>query len=82
MLYIISLALSSEQWINYFPSFWISDEYGPGIYRFSHEGHLEQSIELPDALLPRDASGNLNYTSVVNPAAGRTPNQGEGCYDT
>ncbi|KAF5359710.1 hypothetical protein D9756_002858 [Leucocoprinus leucothites] len=57
-------------------SFWISDEYGPGIYRFSKKGTLLQSIPLPDALLPRDAAGNLNFTSVVDPAAGRTPNQG------
>ncbi|KAF9446969.1 hypothetical protein P691DRAFT_732245, partial [Macrolepiota fuliginosa MF-IS2] len=57
-------------------SFWISDEYGPGIYRYSHEGDLLQSIALPDAILPRDAAGNLNYTSVVNPVAGRDPNQG------
>ncbi|KXN82127.1 hypothetical protein AN958_03181 [Leucoagaricus sp. SymC.cos] len=57
-------------------SFWLSDEYGPGIYRFSKNGDLLQSVPLPDALLPRDAAGNLNYTTVVDPVAGRTPNQG------
>ncbi|KIM37285.1 hypothetical protein M413DRAFT_448582 [Hebeloma cylindrosporum] len=29
-----------------------------------------------DALLPRDASGALNFTSAANPATGRSPNQG------
>ncbi|KAJ3567527.1 hypothetical protein NP233_g6309 [Leucocoprinus birnbaumii] len=71
------LALDVEGMIaNADGTFWISDEYGPGVYRFSNQGKLLQSIPLPDALLPRDANGNLNFTSVVNPVAGRTPNQG------
>ncbi|KAF9483227.1 hypothetical protein BDN70DRAFT_874104 [Pholiota conissans] len=57
-------------------TFWISDEYGPYIYRFSAEGHLLQTIQPIDAVLPRDASGALNFTSLSNPATGRSPNQG------
>ncbi|PPQ92636.1 hypothetical protein CVT25_007715 [Psilocybe cyanescens] len=57
-------------------TFWVSDEYGPYIYRFSTSGQLIQTIQPPDAILPRDASGALNFTSVVNPTTGRSPNQG------
>ncbi|KDR72255.1 hypothetical protein GALMADRAFT_229077 [Galerina marginata CBS 339.88] len=57
-------------------TFWISDEYGPYIYRFSATGELIQTIQPIDAVLPRDASGALNFTSGPNPATGRTPNQG------
>lgn len=57
-------------------TFWISDEYGPYIYRFSADGHLLQTIQPPDAVLPRDATGALNFTSLANPATGRSPNQG------
>ena len=57
-------------------SFWISDEYGPYIYRFSSDGNLIQTIKPPDAILPRDANGTLNYTSAANPSTGRGPNQG------
>ncbi|KAF9553142.1 hypothetical protein CPC08DRAFT_788318 [Agrocybe pediades] len=57
-------------------SFWISDEYGPYIYRFSASGDLIQTIQPPNAVLPRDASGSLNFTSMSNPKTGRSPNQG------
>jgi hypothetical protein len=57
-------------------TFWISDEYGPYIYRFSAGGDLIQTIKPVDALLPRDANGKLNFTSVANPTTGRSPNQG------
>ncbi|KAJ3506125.1 hypothetical protein NLJ89_g7041 [Agrocybe chaxingu] len=57
-------------------SYWISDEYGPYIYRFSASGLLLQTIQPPAAVLPRDASGQLNFTSAVDPATGRKPNQG------
>ncbi|KAJ3503097.1 hypothetical protein NLJ89_g8585 [Agrocybe chaxingu] len=57
-------------------TYWISDEYGPYIYRFSSSGNLIQTIQPPDAVLPRDASGNFNFTSAANPATGRSPNQG------
>jgi hypothetical protein len=58
------------------PSFWTSDEYGPYIYRFSADGHLLQTIQPPDAWLPRDATGHLNFTSENGPTTGRNGNQG------
>ncbi|KAF9261627.1 hypothetical protein L218DRAFT_869593 [Marasmius fiardii PR-910] len=57
-------------------SYWISDEYGPYIYRFSADGHLISAIQPPSAILPKDKNGNLNFTSFDNPATGRSPNQG------
>ncbi|KAG9223789.1 hypothetical protein CCMSSC00406_0004870 [Pleurotus cornucopiae] len=38
-------------------SFWVSDEYGPYIYRYSSEGKLLQTIQPPEAILPHDAAG-------------------------
>ncbi|KAG6909301.1 hypothetical protein DXG01_001245 [Tephrocybe rancida] len=57
-------------------SHWLSDEYGPYIYRFSADGHLIQTIQPPNAFLPRDAQGNLNFTSDETLATGRVGNQG------
>lgn len=56
--------------------FWISDEYGPYIYRFAANGNLIQTIQPPAAILPLDSSGALNFTSQTPPATGRTGNQG------
>jgi hypothetical protein len=60
-------------------TFWVSDEYGPYIYRFSAVGQLIQTIQPPAAILPRDATGALNFSSVTPPATGRTGNQGFEC---
>ncbi|KAG8934162.1 hypothetical protein FRC00_012459 [Tulasnella sp. 408] len=43
-------------------SFWISDEYGPYIYRFSEKGHLLDVIQPPPAAIPR-IGGAVNFTS-------------------
>ncbi|KAK8159045.1 esterase-like activity of phytase-domain-containing protein [Phyllosticta citrichinensis] len=32
--------------------FWVSDEYGPYIYKFSSEGRMEEAIRPPDAYIP------------------------------
>lgn len=56
--------------------FWMSDEYGPYIYKFSSSGSLIQAIEPPAAILPLDKKGNVNFTSVVDPKTGRSVNQG------
>jgi hypothetical protein len=53
--------------------FWVSDEYGPYIYRFSSSGKMLQVIQTPLATVPLDASGTLNFTATPNPATGRTP---------
>ncbi|KAF8073546.1 esterase-like activity of phytase-domain-containing protein [Lyophyllum atratum] len=57
-------------------TFWLSDEYGPYIYRFSSDGKLIQTIQPPNAFLPRDASGALNFSSEAVPKTGRNGNQG------
>ncbi|KAK0493541.1 esterase-like activity of phytase-domain-containing protein [Armillaria luteobubalina] len=57
-------------------TYWVSDEYGPYIYRFSGDGQLIQTIQPPSAILPRDAEGNLNFTSDSDPTTGRAGNQG------
>lgn len=33
-------------------SFWISDEYGPFLYRFNEKGQMVAAVQPPDALLP------------------------------
>lgn len=57
-------------------TFWIRDEYGPCIYRFTGGGHLSQTVQLPNAVLPQDATGALNFTSFTQPAIGRSDNHG------
>ncbi|KAF4609754.1 hypothetical protein D9613_012031 [Agrocybe pediades] len=57
-------------------SFWVSDEYGPYIYKFSANGQLIETIQPPDAFLPRDTAGSLNFTSITDPITGRSANQG------
>ncbi|KAF8073549.1 hypothetical protein FPV67DRAFT_1446478 [Lyophyllum atratum] len=56
--------------------FWISDEYGPYIYRYSADGKLIQTIQPPNAFLPRDSSGALQFTSDTDPKTGRAGNKG------
>ncbi|KAF8961939.1 esterase-like activity of phytase-domain-containing protein [Flammula alnicola] len=56
-------------------SYWLSDEYGPYIYRFSAAGNLIQTIQPPSAILP-EVSGSLDFTSLDDPDTGRASNQG------
>ena len=69
---------------------WVSDEYGPYVYHYDHDGVLLHVIRPPDAFIPmrRDASGNLveNFSAnsppigqtynTGNPVSGRQNNQG------
>jgi hypothetical protein len=69
---------------------WVSDEYGPYVYHYDHDGALLHVIRPPDAFIPmrRDASGNLveNFSAnsppigqtlnTGNPVSGRQNNQG------
>ncbi|KAM7197539.1 Esterase-like activity of phytase domain containing protein [Rhypophila sp. PSN 637] len=69
-------------------SFWISDEYGPSLYKFNQNGKLVASVQPPDAILPirnkkiSFASNNpplYGQTTVPKPADpdhGRQNNQG------
>ena len=68
--------------------YWISDEYGPYIYRFSAAGEMLAAIQPPAAYLPRrngSISFNSNTPPIYNPDAvpnpespesGRNNNQG------
>lgn len=67
-------------------SFFISDEYGPYIYRFSPQGRMLGAIRPPDAFIPRRA-GHDSFSSnnpgpgesapvPANPETGRQNNQG------
>uniref|UniRef100_A0A8H7XLP0 Phytase-like domain-containing protein n=1 Tax=Psilocybe cubensis TaxID=181762 RepID=A0A8H7XLP0_PSICU len=56
-------------------SYWLSDEYGPYIYRFNAAGQLLQTIQPPAAILPI-IDGELNFTSEDDPDTGRAANQG------
>jgi len=67
-------------------SFFVSDEYGPYIYRFSAQGRLMGAIRPPDAFIPR-RNGTDHFSSnnpgpgqsapaPANPATGRQNNQG------
>jgi hypothetical protein len=68
--------------------FWISDEYGPYVYQFDHDGNMLQAIRPPDAILPL-RKGVVNFSanspprydptlkpSPGNPTQGRQNNQG------
>jgi hypothetical protein len=57
-------------------SFYVADEYGANVYYFDPSGRLQGVIRPPAGLLPRDASGALSYSSLVDPVTGRRPNQG------
>lgn len=50
-------------------TFYISDEYGPYIYRFSADGHLIAAIRPPEAFIPK--RGGRDSFSSNNPAFGQ-----------
>ncbi|KHN99057.1 outer membrane autotransporter [Metarhizium album ARSEF 1941] len=49
--------------------FWISDEYGPYIYKFDRSGRMTAAIAPPDALLPL-RNGTTSFSSNNPPAYG------------
>ncbi|KAG6909435.1 hypothetical protein DXG01_000589 [Tephrocybe rancida] len=57
-------------------SFWISDEYGPYIYKYSSDGQLIETIQPPQAILPLDSDGDLFFTGDTDPGTGRAGNKG------
>lgn len=67
-------------------SLWISDEYGPYIYKFSADGKLLSAIRPPEALIPKrngsdsfasnNPGPNQPVPAPVDPATGRQNNQG------
>lgn len=56
-------------------TFWVSDEYTPGIYKTSADGTIIAYITPPEAVLPR-IGGKYNFTSKTAPDSGRSPNAG------
>jgi hypothetical protein len=69
-------------------NFWISDEYGPYVYKFSKKGKMLTAIAPPDAILPL-RNGEVSFSSdnppiyapakhpkPTNPTQGRQNNQG------
>jgi hypothetical protein len=81
------IAIDSEGLVlNRDGSFFVSDEYGPYIYRFSPQGRMLGAIRPPDAFIPR-RKGQDNFSSnnpgpggstplPLNPETGRQNNQG------
>lgn len=58
--------------------YWISDEYGPGVYRFDAEARLQELFLQPNAILPYQGNypGTLNFNGTTAPASGRRNNRG------
>ncbi|KAH6843295.1 esterase-like activity of phytase-domain-containing protein [Chaetomium sp. MPI-CAGE-AT-0009] len=52
-------------------SFWISDEYGPFVYRFNKQGQMVAAIQPPDAILPI-RNGEVSYNSNTPPIYNNT----------
>ncbi|KAL1619609.1 hypothetical protein SLS54_006546 [Diplodia seriata] len=47
-------------------SFWVSDEYGPYVYRFSKEGRMVGAIRPPDAYVPQ-RNGSQRHVQLSSP---------------
>lgn len=56
-------------------TFWVSDEYTPGVYKTAADGTIIAYITPPEAVLPR-IGGKYNFTSKATPDSGRAPNAG------
>jgi hypothetical protein len=50
-------------------SLWVSDEYGPYVFRFSAEGRLLSALRPPEALIPK--RGGADSFASNNPGAGQ-----------
>ena len=57
-------------------SFYISDEYAANIYYFDRNGRQLGTINPIPAILPRNASGAVDFNGGVTPVSGRRNNQG------
>jgi hypothetical protein len=56
----------------------VCDEYGPFVYKFSAAGALEYSMRPPEAILPRRGNypGAIAFTATNAPTSGRRNNRG------
>lgn len=50
-------------------SFWISDEYGPYVYKFDPAGKMVEAIRPPEAIVPR-RNGTVRWASLVEDRTG------------
>jgi hypothetical protein len=60
-------------------TFWISDEYGPYVYHYNHNGNLLHVIRPPEAFIPKrlnPAGQPVDSFSANSPPAGVTLNTG------
>jgi hypothetical protein len=55
---------------------YVSDEYGPYVYRFDSSKQITGILGLPEALKPHTAAGSINFDSLAAPSNGRRNNQG------
>ena len=56
-------------------SYFISDEYGANVYRFTAAGALQSTLPLPAALVPQ-LNGSNYYSAALAPTTGRRSNRG------
>jgi 5'-nucleotidase/UDP-sugar diphosphatase len=58
--------------------YWVSDEYGPALFRFNAAGELQETILPPAALVPKVGAfpGVLNFNGTTLPTSGRRNNRG------
>lgn len=66
-------------------SFWVSDEYGPYIYRYSSSGKMQQAIRPPDAYIPTrnggasfSADSPTEYSGLDDDVSPHDPDSGRG----
>ena len=55
---------------------WLSDEYGPNIYRFNANKEIVGVLGLPEAVIPHTSNGTTIDYSSDPPSKGRRTNQG------
>ncbi|KAH6618248.1 esterase-like activity of phytase-domain-containing protein [Chaetomium sp. MPI-SDFR-AT-0129] len=64
------ISLDAEGLVILDDGFWISDEYGPFVYKFDNDGKMVAAIQPPDAILPirnGEVSFNSNTPPIYDP---------------
>ena len=56
--------------------FYVSDEYGPFVHQFNHEGTRVRTFVTPANLLPRDDAGMPNFAGDTGNTKGKRTNRG------
>lgn len=55
---------------------YLSDEYGPYVYKFDADKRITAILPIPDAILPHAPAGTVNFQSAAAGTNGRRNNQG------